>query len=365
MGKFDVKVSVIPNGLEKYMAFTINKNLVFIDSKHLMNSSLDSLVKNLPNNNFKYLSEESSGELLKLVKEKGVYPYEYMDSFKKFSEDKLPDKSKFFSSLKDGCISEKDYQRASNVGDTFKMNSMGDYHDLYLKTDVLLLADVFEKFIKTYLDYFGLDPCHYFSSPGLSSDAILKMTGIELELIRDIDMHLFIEKGMRGGVSHIAKRHSKANNKYMENYDSSEEIVYIIYLDVNNLYGWAMIQYLPCGGFKWLSKNEIDKFDLNSMELHSIDKNSSIGYILEVDLEYPSELHDSRNDYPLAPEKLEISQNMLSKYCSDIADEHGIKIGGVNKLVPNLGNKSKYVTHYRNLQLYLSLGMKLTRFIES
>ena len=101
------------------------------------------------------------------------------------------------------------------------MKRMSDYQDLYLKTDVLLLADVFENFIKTRLDYYGLDPCHYFSSPGLSWDAMLKMTGVELELINDIDMHLFIEKGMRGGISYIAKRHSKANNKYMENYDSS------------------------------------------------------------------------------------------------------------------------------------------------
>ena len=115
---------------------------------------------------------------------------------------------------------------------------MGDYHDLYLKTDVLLSADVFAKFIKTCLNYYGLDPCHYFSSPGLSWDAMLKMTGIELELISDIDMHLFIEKGMRGGISYIAKRHSKANNKYMENYDNNKENIFIMYLDANNLYGW-------------------------------------------------------------------------------------------------------------------------------
>ena len=178
-----------------------------------MNSGLDSLVKNLSDNDFKYLPEEFSVELLELVKEKGVYPYEYMDSFKKFSENKLPDKSNFFSSLKDKCISEKDYQRANNVWNTFKMNTMGDYHDLYLKTDVLLLADVFEKFMKTCLDYYGLDPCHYFSSPGLSWDDMLKMTRVELELISDINMDLFMEKGMRGGISYIAKRHSKANNK--------------------------------------------------------------------------------------------------------------------------------------------------------
>ena len=95
--------------------------------------------------------------------------------------------------------------------------------------------------------------------------------------------------------------------------------------------------------------------------MNSIGENSSIGYILEIDLEYPSESHELHNDYPLSPERFEISQNMLSNYCSNIAIEYGIKIGGVNKLVPNLGNKSKYVVHYRNIQLYLSLGMKLTK----
>ena len=149
ISKSDLKVSVIPNGLEKYMAFTINRNLVFIDSMQFMNFSLDSLVKNLKDEDFKYLSEEFSGNILELVKEKEVYPDEYMDSFKKFSEDKLPDRCAFFSSLKDECISEKDYERPKNVWNAFKMETMGDYHDLYLKTNVLLLADVFQKFIKT------------------------------------------------------------------------------------------------------------------------------------------------------------------------------------------------------------------------
>ena len=167
IGKFDVKVSVIPNGLEKYMAFTINKNLVFIDSMQFMNSSLDPLIKNLSDNDFNYLSKEFSDNLLKLIIN-GVYPYEYMNNFKKFSEDKLLDRRKFFSSFKDEYISEKDYLTSIDVWNVFKMNTMGDYHDLYLKTDVLLLADVFEKFISTCLDYYGLDPVHYFSSPGLS-----------------------------------------------------------------------------------------------------------------------------------------------------------------------------------------------------
>ena len=284
------------------MAFTLNKNLVFIDSMQFLNFGLDSLVKNLSNNDFRYLSEEFSSTFLEPVKERGVYPYKYniislaiLKSFMKIS-----------CLIKDECISEKDYQRANNVWNASEMNTIGDYHDIYLKTDALLLADVFEKFIKTCLNYYELDPCHYFSSPGLSWDEMLKMTGVELGLISDIDMHLFIEKGMRGGISYIAKRHSKANSNYTKNYDSSKESVFIMYLDANNLYGLAMTQYLPNGEFKWLSENEIDDFDLNLVK-----ENSSDGYILDVDLEYPSELHDLHNDYPLAPEKLEISQDML------------------------------------------------------
>ena len=185
---------------------------------------------------------------------------------------------------------------------------------------------------------------------------MLKMTTIELHLISEIDMHLFIKKGMRGGISYIAKRYSKSNNKYMDCYDSNEKSKYINYLDVNNLYGFAMSQYLPYSEFRWLNQKEISDFCLNS-----ISENSSIGYVLEVDPEYPNELHELHNHYPLAPEKLEISQNMFSNYCFSIANEYGIKIGGVNELVSNLRNKSKYVVHYRNLQLYLSLGMKLTK----
>ena len=177
--------------------------------------------------------------------------------------------------------------------------------------------------------YYGLDSCRYFSGPGLSWDAMLKMTGIELELISDIAMHLFVEKGMRGGISNICKSFSKSNNKYMRDCNISEKSKFIIYLDTNNLYVWAMSKYLPYGKFAWLSEEEIKNFVANS-----VDKNSSDGYILEVDLEYPDKLNHFHNDYSLAPEKLEISNGILSSYCSNIADKYEIKVGGVNKLVP-------------------------------
>ena len=242
-----------------------------------------------------------------------------MGSFKRFNEDKLPDKCEFYSSLKDKCISKEEYDGAINIWNVFKIKTLFEYHDWHLKTDILLLADVFEKFIKTCLDYYGLDPCHYFSAPGLNWDAMLKMIGVKLELISDTDMHLLIEKGMSGGISYISKKYTKANNRYMWNYNSNKESKFIIYWDANSLYGYGMSNPPSNSKFHWVTKKEINKLDFNS-----VSENSSIGYFLEIDLEYPSKLHDFHNDYPLAPEKLKISSDMLSKYCSDIADKYGI-----------------------------------------
>ena len=131
------------------------------------------------------------------------------------------------------------------IWDKFKMKNICHHHDHYLKKDVLLLADVFEKFIDTCLKYDKLDPCHHFSSPGLSWDAMLKMTGVKVQKISDIDQYLFIEKGTRGGISYIAKRYAKANNRCMSDYDPNKPSTFITYLDKNNLYGWAMSEYLP------------------------------------------------------------------------------------------------------------------------
>ena len=235
-----------------------------------------------------------------------------------------------------------------------KIKNLGDYHDYYLKKDVLLLTDVFEKFIKTCFKYYELDPCHYFSSPGLSWDAMLKMTGVKLEKISDIGKYLFIEKGSRGRISYIAKRYAKANNKYMSDYDSNKPSIVITYLGKNDLYGWSVSEYLPYKEFKWLE-------NVDNLDVMSINEKSEMGYFLEVDLEYPDELHELHNDYPLAPEKLVVTNDMLSKYCKEIADEYNIKVGDVKKLIPNLRNKTKYVLHYKNLQFYLSLGRRLIK----
>ena len=251
-----------------------------------------------------------------------------MDSLEKLKETALPPKEAFYSRLNDGGISDEDYAHAQNVWKTFKMKSFKDYHELYNKVDVLLLADVFEHFRNICLANYKLDPAHYYTAPGLAWDVALKFTEVSLELLSDVDTLLMIEKGIRGGVSMISNRYAKANNKYMgDKFNSNESSTYIQYLDANNLYGWAMSKPLPTHGFKWMKDSELNIWEKTPC-------------ILEVDLEYPKELHDLHNDYPLAPE--------------------GVKINKTEKLTPNLWDKKNCVIHYENLKQYLKLGLKIS-----
>jgi len=227
-----------------------------------MGSSLDKLASNLNEDIFIYTDLEFKDLepfQLELLKKKGVYPYDYIDSFSRFEETRLPDKKEFYSVLNKTDISNSEYQHAREVWDSFKIKNLGEYHDLYLKTDVLLLADVFENFRNNCLKYYGLDPAHYLTSPGLAWDAMLEMTKVKLDLISDIDMQLFIEKGLRGGISYIIHRYAKANNKYLKDYNPELDDSYLMYLDANNLYGWAMSQPLPTGDFKWLEFDFLGK----------------------------------------------------------------------------------------------------------
>ena len=233
--KQDLNINAIPNNMEKYMAFMLGNHLTFINSFQFMSSSLDKLVNNLPKDDLKYTSQVFKGKRLNLMSQKGVYPYDFIDSFETFDQTELPAKENFYSILNDQDITNDEYDHAKKVWKAFKIKTMGEYHDLYLGSDVLLLADVFESFRKTCLQYYKLDPCHYFTSPGLSWDAMLMMTNIKLELMTDIDMFQFIEKGMRGGISYITNRYGKANNKYMKEYNEKAPSKYIMYLDANNL----------------------------------------------------------------------------------------------------------------------------------
>ena len=352
------ELNCIPSTEEKYISFSkkikvdeyksrrtgemisLYFEIRFIDSFKFLQTSLANLVGNLQPDDF-YNTKEIFSENVDQLTRKGVYPYDYVSSNEKLSETQLPPKEEFYSKLNDEDITDDDYQHAINVWNTFKCKTIRDYHDLYLKSDVLLLSDVFENFRKTCLHHYNLDPAHYYTSPGLAWDACLKETGQELQLLYDYDMLMMFERGIRGGISHISKRYAEANNKYMKDYDPDEESTYIQYLDANNLYGWAMSQSLPTHGFKWmrdLTKETV--MDILEKANHSMSNRGRKGYIFEVDLEYPSNLWESHNDYPLAPEKMIVN--------------------GVEKLICHFKPRKNYVVHYRNLRQYLELGMKIT-----
>ena len=375
----------------------VYSNLKFIDTNNFMQTSLEKLVKNMSKKDFHHTSKYFTGEKLDLMLRKGIYPYEYMDGVEKFAETELPAREKFNSVLNSGEIlgsgkdmepseiSEADCEHAQNVYKIFECKNLAGYTGLYCKSDVLLLADVWESFVDVCLEKYGLDPSHYITSPSLFNDAMLKMTGVELELLTDIDMYLFYEGGIRGGISTVMGRYAKANNPYMgeirgktpkkimkmlrertgveeqfsvnavcklfddfsadeikelrqkmkdgEIFNPNEIVRYIQYLDANNLYGWAMSQSLPVGGFKWMSEKHIKFYEKTPENIR--------GYTLEVDLEYPVELHDEHNDYPLAPE--------------------GIKVNRTRKLIPHLGGRKNYVVHHEALRQLLKYGLRITK----
>ena len=350
MGNEFGEITAIPNNEEKYVSFSLKiiwgefednegkkRNLKheirFVDSLKFMNYPLADLVENLDKNDLHYL-KRFFPEDADLLSRKGVFPYEFMDSFEKFHFT-FPEKDAFFSQLT-GEVSDEDFSHAKNVWRKFGMTDLGEYHDLYLKTDVFLLADVVENFRTVLLKNYLLDPAWFLTAPAFFWEAMLKMTGVELELIceGDIEMFRFFERQIRGGVSSVFHRFSQANNKFMKDFDSSKVSKFIVYLDANSLYPTAMMQPLPVGGFEWLSEGMLKQWE-------KIVDSSDLGCVLEVDLEYPAELHDFHNDFPLAPELMEV--------------------GGIFKLIPNLKDKEKMVLDGRNLKLFLSLGMKLKK----
>ena len=356
------RISVIPNNMEKYVSFNLG-NLRFLDSLQFLGpgASLDALATNL--SEFPYLKEHfekvwsfNKPDDVKLLCQKGVYPYSYIKNFEVFEQTYLPQKEAFRNDLLGEDISDEKYQFAQRVWTTMGCQSMGEYHDLYLYQDIFLLADIFEQFRQVCLKNYELDPAHYYTVPGLAWDAALKFTKVKLDTLHDIEMHQFLEKGMRGGISMISHRYAKANNKYLQEHDPEKPNSYIVYKDANNLYGEAMVQPIPISDFKW-----VEEKDLQSFNVMTVPDDADTGYFLEVDLHYPKELHNLHSDYPLAPEKMLISHEMLSPYQQQLKQDLDYKPARVEKLLPNLWDKEKYVVHYRNLKQYLSLGLKLKK----
>ena len=260
-----------------------------------------------------------------------------MDSWEKFDKNILPPKEAFYSNSNLEDISDEDYTHAQKVWDVFEINSIGDYHDLYVQSDTLLLADVYENFRNMCFEKYQLDPTYFVSAPGSGWQACLRKTGVKLELVTDYNMIVMIGKGIRGGICQPTHRYAKANNKFMKNYDKNIDSSYIEYLDANNLYGWAMSQKLPVNGFKWVQQKKLSKFSEDSTK--NYDGNSNKGYFLEMDFDYPREFFNLHKDLPFLPERKKAEE--------------------VEKLIFSIENKEKYVIHIRYLKQALNHMLKL------
>ena len=259
---------------------------------------------------------------------------------------KLPKREHFYSTLSEETISERDYQFARKVWKKFKCSNLLDYAELYCKIDTVLLAEIFQKFRKDMMLFSNLDPARYISLPAFSFDSMLKITGCELQTPTDIDMVQFIEKGIRGGVSFI-------NTRYLTCTKPQEKIHYI---DANNLYGHAQTMSLPYNHFQWLEKKEIKKIDWEN-----IDTEGNVGYILEVDLHYPKKLHKKHDNFPLAPQNIEIDFSNLSPFAKrSLLRSTDVKKYSDVKLSSTFHDRKSYVLHFKNLKFYLSQGLILT-----
>ena len=288
----------------------------FVDMFRFMPQSLNKLISNLHDKSLHdpILNTLYNGNL-KDLERKGIFPYEYIDTWNKYNEMEFPSIEHFYSNLNISSISYDDYEYGKTVFDNLKEKNIGNYNDVYLIVDVLQMMNVFENFRNLCLEVYKLDPAYYLTAPGLFWDAMLKKTKIQLELISDPEIFMMIKKGIRGGIVQAVTRYGQSN-----------EDNHLLYLDANNLYGWAMNQYLPYAGF-----------EKSSEEIWKSNKDLNIGFILEVDLTVPKQLHDKFNDFPLAP-------------------EHKNK-----KLCCTLEDKLRYVIQERNLKFYLEQGLKLTK----
>ena len=374
------RISCIPNNEERYISFSkkivvdkyktyneatgkeITKEVLFeirfIDSFAFMASSLDSLSNNLKTgcetieemrkiftNTSKHFKNDVE---FKLMTQKGIYPYDYINNYSKLNERRLPNIKDFYSKLNNKECSQDDYNNAVSVWRTFNCKTMLDYHNIYLISDVLLLSDIWANFRALNYKIYGLDSSYYYTAPGLSWDAQLKYTEIELELITDKEKYLFIECGIRGGISQISTRHAEANNKYMSTYDEKKDESSIIYLDANNLYGHAMSSYLPVKNFEW------NNDEWTTEKIMKLDDKGEKGYLFAVDLHLPDNKHDYFNNYPLCPENISIKKNELNKW-----QQKNYCESKINKLCLTFHDKINYVVNYRYLKLALSLGYEL------
>ena len=276
----------------------------------------------------------------KLSLRKGIYPYEYIDSWKKFDEPVPLMKEANYNEFNDTNINNSDLEHVKNVCSTFEIADLGSDHDHYVGLDVSLVADVFENFRDTALKIDKLEPTYYLSAPCLSWQSCLKKTGITLELLTDENNFLLYEKGIRGGMWNVAQKYAVATNKYMKNYDNTKDSLFIEYIDANNLYGWAMCK-------KLLIDDVMKEQDLSIFIddfIKNYNKKSNKGYLFNVDINSLQEIRELHVDLPFLSAKIQVNK--------------------VNKLVANVHDKNNYVVHVYALKQALNHGLVLKKVHE-
>ena len=365
------EVKVIGQNMEKYLQVQWGDNMVFRDSLQFLPASLEQLVASLFKtgrehfiNLHKVVSNVCPNCDVALLERKGVFCYDHIDSFERLEEPTLPNRDAFYNKLSGEECSQADYAHAQHVWTEFKCNTLKDYMILYLLSDICSLADVFETFRSNSLDEYQLDPAYYMSAPQLAWNALLKFINRPIHLITDPEMYRMIQPNIRGGICHVSVRYARANNKLMGSlYDPTKPTSFIMEVDANNLYGWAMSQAMPDGDFEWLSESECREMEhrlINEVDREIFSKNRS--YILEVDLEYPEELHERDEDYPMAPELMTIEAKMTGQKQHELRTQYfGAACPFTRKLVCSFLPKNHYVVLGQLLVFYIDRGMRLLR----
>ena len=374
-------LSVIAQTREKYMCLTakipvgktkkgktIFYSLQFLDSYQFMNSSLSSLSQNLTSLPHTHsLKVKYPNMTDNLITRKGVFPYSYFDSLDRLKETSLPDISKFRNDLTNEECSESDYNHALDAWNQFECKTFSDYMHAYLILDVLLLADVFETFRKLSLEQDGLEPVHFISLPALSFQSAFKMTNEEIHLLQDANLYNLFERGIRGGLTFVNVHHMKSG-VVKDDKTGDEFNKLLMYIDQNNLYGEALSKPLPHSNFSFLSQEEINQLFPDECSILNLDENASEGYVFELDLEYPEEIHDKTRDFPLAPESMEVTGEMISPFMKEYYEKlmeqrhcSNKNFKSCRKLLMTQYDKYNYVVHFAILKFYIMMGLKINK----